>query len=112
MTFEFLPEARNDLADAALFYKSKDLELGWRFRNEITRVIERIVEDPLLWRERRAGYRRVNCPVFPYYVAYVIRPGKIVIVAIAHGHRKPGFGMRACRLACNLWLVLFECSVR
>jgi toxin ParE1/3/4 len=91
MTFEFLPEARVDLTEAALYYKSKEAALGWRFRNEVARVIERIIADPLLWRERSAGFRRANCPVFPYYVAYVVRLDKIVIVAIAHGRRKPGF---------------------
>jgi hypothetical protein len=30
------------------------------------------------------GYRRVNCPVFPYYVAFIMRGGKIVITAVAH----------------------------
>jgi len=41
-----------------------------------------IASAPYLWREREAGYRRVNCPIFPYYVAYVIRDGVIVVVAV------------------------------
>jgi hypothetical protein len=54
-------------------------------------VVERITEDPFLWRERPEGYRRVNCPVFPYHVAYFIRGETIVIAAVAHGHRRPGY---------------------
>ena len=65
--------------------------MGSRFRNEISHVIQRITADPYLWRERDGGFRRVNCPVFPYYIAYFIRGEKILIAAVAHGHRKPGY---------------------
>jgi plasmid stabilization system protein ParE len=91
MTVEFLEEAEKELTDAAIWYESKEALLGRRFREEVAHVIGRIAEDPLLWRERGSGYRRVNCPVFPYFIAYMIREKKILIVAIGHGHRKPRY---------------------
>ena len=54
-------------------------------------VIDGSITAPLLWRERPGGYRRVNCPVFPFYLAYVIRGDVLVVVAVAHASRKPGF---------------------
>jgi len=48
----------------------------------VAHVIARIAEDPLLWRERKGGYRRVNCPVFPYYIAYIIRADMIIILPL------------------------------
>ncbi len=91
MTIEFLEEAEEEFIGAAEWYESREKGLGKRFRNEIGRVVERIAEDPLLWRERPGGYRRVNCPVFPYYIAYFIREETIVVAAVAHGHRLPGY---------------------
>jgi plasmid stabilization system protein ParE len=91
MIVEFLEDAEQELVEAALWYESKEAGLGVRFRDEIAHVIERIVEDPLLWRERSGGYRRVNCPVFPYYISFFIRGSRIIIAAVAHGHRKPGY---------------------
>lgn len=91
MTVEFLEEAEQELAEAALWYEARDAGLGRRLRHEVAHVIGRIAEDPLLWREREGGYRRVNCPVFPYFVAYIIRGQKIIVVAVGHGHRKPGY---------------------
>jgi toxin ParE1/3/4 len=91
MNFEFLPEASEELVLAALYYESKEKGLGIRFRDETAHVINHIVADPLLWRERKGGYRRVNFPVFPQYIAYFIRENKIVIAAVAHGHRKPNY---------------------
>lgn len=91
MNYEFLTEARDEFREAALYYEAKEAGLGVRLRNEVSRVVERILIDPYLWRERAGGFRRVNCPVFPYYVAYFIRAEKIVIAAVAHGHRSPDY---------------------
>ena len=91
MILEFLPEASAELYEAADFYESKHEGLGKRFRNEVLEVCGLIVQKPLLWRERVGGYHRVNCPVFPYYIAYFIRGDLIVVAAVAHGHRRPGY---------------------
>ncbi len=91
MIVEFLEEAEAELFYAVLWYESKEIGLGKRFRNEVAGVIDSIAANPLLWRERAGGYRRVNCPVFPYYVPYFIRVDKIIIAAIAHDRRKPGY---------------------
>lgn len=91
MIVEFLEEADHELFEAALWYDAKEPGLGKRLRDEVARVVSRIAEDPLLWRERLGGYRRVNCPVFPYYVAYVIRGDKLLVAAVANGCRQPDY---------------------
>jgi hypothetical protein len=50
MIVEFLNEAATELTEAALWYESKETGLGIRFRDEISHVVGRIAEDPLLWR--------------------------------------------------------------
>lgn len=91
MIVEFLEQAELELFAAVSWYESKEVGLGLRFRDEIIHVVNRIIGDPLLWREQSGGYRRVNCPVFPYYAPFFIRDNKIIIAAIAHDHRKPGY---------------------
>ncbi len=91
MIIEILEEAEWELFETAAWYESKELGLGKQFRMEVARVLQRIVQDPLLWRERTGGYRRVNCPVFPYYIPFFIRENKIIIAAIAHDRRKPNY---------------------
>lgn len=66
MTVEFLEDAEQELAEAAVWYESKEPGLGRRFRDEVARVVSPMAEDPLLWREREGGYRQVNCPVFSH----------------------------------------------
>lgn len=91
MNFVFLPESREEFVAAVFAYEAVQPGLGWRFRKEVERVIQRIVANPELWHERPGGYRRVNCLVFPYYVAYLIRQNTVVIVAVGHGHRMPNY---------------------
>jgi plasmid stabilization system protein ParE len=91
MTLDFLPEASAELYEGAAFYESKQEGLGWRFRGEVLEVCRLVAQQPLLWRERPGGYRRVNCPVFPYYLAYFVRGDRILIAAVAHAHRHPDY---------------------
>lgn len=88
---DFTSEAKEDLFDAVDYYEDKERGLGCRMRDEISSILNIVSSAPYLWRERVEGYRRVNCPVFPYYVAYVIRDGVIVVVAVAASRRKPGY---------------------
>ncbi|MCW1887089.1 type II toxin-antitoxin system RelE/ParE family toxin [Luteolibacter flavescens] len=91
MRAEFSAEARADLFDAVAYYEGKEAGLGKRLRDEVARMLLTVVSAPYLWRERRGGYRRVNCPVFPYYLAYVVREEVLVVVAVAHSSRRPGY---------------------
>lgn len=91
MTLVFLAEAVAEFAEAADFYESRESGLGVRFRQEIEHACRFIERNPSLTRMRRGGYRRVNCPVFPYYVAYILRGDRVIVVAVAHGHRRPGY---------------------
>ncbi len=91
MTVEFLEEADRDLLDAALWYESKQPGLGLRFTAEVGSVLQNIAVNPLLHRERDGGYRRINCPVFPYYLPYFIRHDKIIVLAVAHEHQRLGY---------------------
>jgi toxin ParE1/3/4 len=91
MKIEFLPEAQMEFYDAAEFYEEREIGLGRRFRVEVSEACAAIQTQPLLWREREGGFRRVNCPVFPYYIAYFIRGNTVVIAAVAHGSRRPGY---------------------
>jgi hypothetical protein len=74
-----------------LWYEEKESGLGSRLRDEVAHIVNRVAEDQVLWREREGGFRRVNCPVLPYFIAYIIREQKVIVVAVGHGHRKPNF---------------------
>lgn len=91
MILIFLPEAREEVCEATSYYEALEGGLGARFRLELESVGAAILEHPVLWRQRGGGFRRVNFPGFPYYVAYFIRGERLVIAAVAHASRHPDY---------------------
>ena len=88
---EFLPEASTEIQCITGDYEAKVEGLGVRFRTEVESSCTAIVQFPLLWRERTDGWRRVNLPGFPYYIAYLVREELILVVAVAHAKRHPDY---------------------
>jgi hypothetical protein len=52
--------------------------------------VGRIEAHPDAWQPLSANTRRCRTRKFPYGVIYQNRAGEILIVAVAHLHRKPG----------------------
>ena len=88
---EFLAEAAAEVECITGDYEARSAGLGSRFRAEIESVCAAMVQHPLLWRLRPGGWRRVNLPGFPYYVAFVTDEERAVVVAVAHASRHPGY---------------------
>ncbi len=88
---EFHPEAFAELECVTGDYEARQPNLGVRFRRIVEATCGAIVENPLLWRERPGGYRRVNLPGFPYHIAFLVDEDRILIVAVSHSGRKPDY---------------------
>ena len=73
------------------FYKSRGRELGVRLSSEVRATIRRILETPERWRFMEADVRRCLVRVFPYSVLYTVEAEFILIIAILHQKREPGY---------------------
>ena len=91
LVLEFFPEAAAELECATGEYEARVPGLGVRFRQVVESTCAAIVQHPLLWRERPGGYRRVNLPGFPYYIAFILRCDRVLISAVAHASRHPDY---------------------
>ncbi len=91
MKYGFHPEARLEYREAAVFYESRQPGLGAAFTREIEAAIDRILETPELFRFVEQDVRRCLAHSFPHGVLYTLEGDFILIVAVAHGSRKPGY---------------------
>lgn len=91
MTYGFHPEARLEYREAAVFYEARQSGLGATFTREIETAIDRILEAPHLFRFVEQDVRRCLAHTFPFGVLYTVEGDFILIVAVAHGSRKPGY---------------------
>jgi len=85
----FLPPARVELEDAVRHYDTQQEGLGQEFAKEVARTIQRIFKHPRAWEKLSQRTRRCRTNRFPYGVVYSSRREGILIVAVAHLHRKP-----------------------
>jgi len=91
VTVRFLEAARDDLRDAIRFYETERRGLGAEFRDEVLASLERIRRLPEAWHPLSANTRRCRTRRFPYGVIYHVRSEEILVVAIAHLHRRPDY---------------------
>lgn len=91
MRYEFHPEARQEFRESAAFYETERSNLGVAFTNEIESVLLKIVDAPVTWPFIEDDVRRCLAHRFPYGVLYTIETDYILIIAIMHCSRKPGY---------------------
>ena len=87
----FLRAAREELLQAVHYYEQEREGLGKSFLSVVQALAERLLDHPesgpIIFRDvRRAGVRR-----FRYDLVYRIRPDALIIVAVAHHSRRPGY---------------------
>jgi plasmid stabilization system protein ParE len=91
MLYEFHPEARVEYLEAVAYYEDRQAGLGARFTIEVERTIQRIVEAPSRWRKIEGEIRRCLARTFPYGVLYSVEADHVLVLAVMHHSRKPGY---------------------
>jgi toxin ParE1/3/4 len=79
-------EAEADISDAAVWYESRERNLGLELLSEVHSAIARAQKNPEAFtRVRRTPtVRRVLTRRFPYRVFFIVRPDAIVVFAVLH----------------------------
>jgi toxin ParE1/3/4 len=86
-----LREAEEELRVAAQFYEEAQPGLGQALVDEVRRATEFIAAHPLTAPIERGEIRVRSSARFPYRIYYCVRAGEIVVIAIGHCRRRPGF---------------------
>ena len=72
--------------DSGGFFTSGDLTFGKNRKN-----VDRILAAPERWPAGPYGTRKFLLHRFPFAVVYRELPSAIQVLAVAHGHRRPGY---------------------
>jgi toxin ParE1/3/4 len=91
MKHRFHPEALAEFQNASRYYSSKQAGLGLRFYDSVEHSIKQIVESPLRWPMLEEDIRRCLTRGFPYAVLYSVEAEFVLIIAVMHLHREPGY---------------------
>jgi plasmid stabilization system protein ParE len=89
---EFIPEAREEFMAEVLFYEAAQRGLGERFSSSVEKAASLVVAFPNVGSPAASGTRRVVVKGFPFWLVYKpYQSGRIIIFAIAHQSRRPGY---------------------
>jgi toxin ParE2 len=93
LRIKFLTVAETEFDQAVYYYESKRPELGSKFRNEILRSLKLIALYPTAFQPLGSRSRRCLVSRFPYGIIYRYKQdtGEIIVIAVAHLHRKSDY---------------------
>jgi plasmid stabilization system protein ParE len=91
-----LKAAQTELDEAFIYYEDQLRGLGYEFTDEIFSTLKRIKQNPTSWASFSKRTRRCLVHRFPYGIIYQISESEneILVVAIAHLHRKPQYWVK------------------
>ena len=91
MTVRFLRIAEIELDEAINWYESQAPGLGDTLLIEVLSAVDRISLYPDAWHPLDEDVRRCRLSRFPYGLIYSVEKGDILVLAVAHLHRRPDY---------------------
>jgi toxin ParE1/3/4 len=95
-------EARAELTAAAEWYEARRTGLGQDFVAEVDRALLVIQDNPETWPrwpgvKARVPVRKFVLQRFPFAIPYLVHDETIIVLAVAHGRRRPGYWLSRLR---------------
>lgn len=86
-----LQPAEQEMSSAAAYYESQVLGLGVTFLDKFESAVADIARNPERWPLICPDIRRRLLHRFPYGLLYRVAVDEIVVLAVAHLHRRPAY---------------------
>ena len=91
MRARFLKPAEAEVDEAVVYYDEQRSGLGDRFEQDLRATVRFVIQHPLAGQALSKLVRKLRFRTFRYNLIYVIDESEIVIVAVAHHRRRPGY---------------------
>jgi plasmid stabilization system protein ParE len=89
VTIRFVDAAEAELDEVIRYYEGEASGLGVEFLGEVMAALNRIAAFPEAWQVLLPEIRRCRLKRFPYGVIYSKANDDLIVLAVAHLHRKP-----------------------
>jgi plasmid stabilization system protein ParE len=91
LNIEILAAAESEIDEIYDYFERETKGLGPQFLDELLHVFKNIKRYPEAWPNFSGRTKRCLFSKSPYGVIYQLRKEKILVVAVAHLHRKPQY---------------------
>jgi plasmid stabilization system protein ParE len=86
-----LPQAEAEIREGFLWYFERSPIAADAFRSEVFGALDGLAEHADMWAADRKGLRQYHLSRFPYTVHYEIAGSQVLVYAVAHQRRRPGY---------------------
>ena len=87
----FHPEAEQEFLASLEWYRERSLTAAVDFERAVTTAVETIGSAPQRWPSYFEQFRKYTLHQFPFSIVYEELLSEIVIFAVAHARRGPGY---------------------
>ena len=92
MPIEYHPEADDEYSEALDYLAARSPDAADRFERAVDQLAVHIARRPGGYpRDDEPGVRSAAVPGFPYALKYREADGLVVVLAVAHARRRPGY---------------------
>jgi plasmid stabilization system protein ParE len=89
--------AELDVAAAQVWYETQRSGLGAEFQFEISNVVARLADNPLIYTAAYRDVRRAVVHRFPYLIWYRVLDDKVTVLACTHSRLNPAAAINRFR---------------
>lgn len=91
MKYVFHPEALTEYAEAVQYYTEQRVEIAQAFIDAVEDTVYRVRDSPTRYIVIDEDIRRCITRKFPYGIIYTIEQDYLLILAVMHCNREPGY---------------------
>jgi toxin ParE2 len=91
MAARFLKPAQAEVDEAVAYFDGQREGLGDRFEQDLLHTLTFIAERPLIGKPLTKRVRKFRLRKFQYNLIFVIDDHEVIVVAVAHHRRRPGY---------------------
>ena len=84
-------DARTEYIESYAWYSERGGHIAEAFEREVEHALEALQEVPDRWPVYVGTWRRMLLRRFPFGIVYGVMDNQIVVIAIMHTRRKPGY---------------------
>ena len=88
---DYLPAARHDFDESFDWYSERSTQAALRFANAVDTAVAQIVAHPTRYASADGIHREFPLKKFPFRIVYRLVENRVLVVAISHAKRRPGF---------------------
>src|SRR5262245_42766859 len=87
----FHPEAEQEYLTALAWYRERSSMAASNFEIAVGQAVDKLREAPQRWPIYFSEFHKYTLHQFPFSIIYQELLTQVVVFAVAHGHRRPGY---------------------